>query len=75
MNGGKGEVSDDVRLACLDQVNRSTRRGVVFTPVAAGMLVVIFGSAVPVSMMIAWAATATVVNGSAGLMRRGLSET
>ena len=53
--------SEGVRLACLDQVNRSTRRGAVFAPVAAVGLVLIFGQAVPVSGMIAWAATLTAV--------------
>ncbi len=54
-------LSDDVRLACYDQVNRSTRRGALFGPLAALMLVIIFGHAVPVSGMIAWAVTVTVV--------------
>ncbi len=57
------QLSEDVRLACFDQVNRSTRRGALFGPVAAVMLVVIFGHAVPVAGMAEWAATVTVVTG------------
>ena len=57
------QLSDDVRLACFDQVNRSTRRGALAGPVAALMLVVIFGHTVPIPRMIAWAVTVTVVTG------------
>jgi diguanylate cyclase (GGDEF)-like protein len=63
VNWREDQLSEDVRLACFDQVNRSTRRGALFGPVAAVMLVVIFGSAVPVAPMAAWAATVTVVTG------------
>jgi diguanylate cyclase (GGDEF)-like protein len=57
------QLSDEVRLACYDQVNRSTRRGALAGPVAALVLVMIFGHAVPMSGMVAWAATVTVVTG------------
>ncbi len=63
MNWRGDQLSEDVRLACFDQVNRSTRRGALFGPVAAVMLVVIFGHAVPVAGMAEWAATVTVVTG------------
>ena len=61
MNRRGSQLSDDVRLACFDQVNRSTRRGALAGPVAAFILVVIFGHTVPIPRMIAWALTVTVV--------------
>jgi diguanylate cyclase len=46
----------------MDQVNRSTRRSGFAAPVAAGLLVVVFGNAVPRPMLVAWAITTTVVS-------------
>ena len=56
-------VSDEVRLACFDQVNRSTRRGALAGPVAAVMLVVIFGRAVSITGMVEWAVVVTLTTG------------
>jgi diguanylate cyclase (GGDEF)-like protein len=65
VRGWGEEVSDEVRLACIDQVNRSTHRSGFAAPVAATLLVVIFGHAVSVPLMIGWAVTATVATGIA----------
>jgi diguanylate cyclase (GGDEF)-like protein len=51
---------DVVRLACLDQVNRSTQRAALTSPLVAAVLILVFGRAVPVSGMILWAVTVTV---------------
>jgi diguanylate cyclase len=80
VSGGDGAVSEEVRLACLDQVNRSTRRGALFAPVPAAMLVVIFARAVPLPWMIAWAVFAAVasevavLSAALYLRRRGRGE-
>ncbi|MGO8870024.1 MAG: putative bifunctional diguanylate cyclase/phosphodiesterase [Acidimicrobiales bacterium] len=58
--GGRGELGDEVQLACFDQVNRSTRRGGLAAPFGAALLVVVFGHAVPPSGTIAWAVTVTM---------------
>ena len=65
MRGWGEEISEEVRLACIDQVNRSTRRSGFAAPLAAALLVIIFGTSVPQSKMIAWAVTANVVTGLA----------
>ncbi len=57
VSAGGNELNDEVRLACLDQVNRSTRRSAFAAPVAAALLVIAFGHAVSMSRMIEWAAT------------------
>jgi diguanylate cyclase (GGDEF)-like protein len=65
VRGWGEEISEEVRLACIDQVNRSTRRSGFAAPLAAALLVIIFGTSVPQSKMIAWAVTATLVTGLA----------
>lgn len=60
VRGWGDEVSDEVRLACIDQVNRSLHRSGFAAPVAATLLVVAFGHAVSLPRMIGWAVTATV---------------
>lgn len=55
------DLSDEIRLACLDQVNRSTRRGTVFAPVAVAALVVLFAPAVSLPALIVWGVVATAV--------------
>jgi diguanylate cyclase (GGDEF)-like protein len=62
VTGGSGELGDEVRLACFDQVNRSTRRGGLAAPFGATLLVMIFGHAVPLSRTIAWAVAVTVAS-------------
>ena len=57
-----GDLSDEVNLACLDQVNRSTRRGALFAPVAAGALVLIFAGTVPLVELLVWAFSATLAS-------------
>jgi diguanylate cyclase (GGDEF)-like protein len=44
----------------MDQVNRSTRRGALATPLGAAALVLIFGGAVSEPRMVAWAVTVTL---------------
>jgi diguanylate cyclase (GGDEF)-like protein len=65
VRGWGEEISEEVRLACIDQVNRSTRRSGFAAPLAAALLVIIFGTSVPQSKMVAWAVTATMVTGLA----------
>ena len=55
MGGQPVLLSDDVLLACKDQVNRSTRRSTPASPMVAALLVVVFGHSVSVPRMIAWA--------------------
>ena len=55
-------ISDDVRLACLDQVNRSVLRAGIAGPAGAILLVLIFGHALPLRQTVAWAAAVVVVN-------------
>src|SRR5580704_11626783 len=55
MGGQPLLLSDDVLLACKDQVNRSTRRSTPASPMVAALLVVVFGHSVSMPRMIAWA--------------------
>ena len=57
-----GDLSDEVDLACLDQVNRSTRRGALFAPIGAGALVLVFAGTVPLAGLLVWAVSATLVS-------------
>ena len=56
------EDADEVRLACLDQVSRSARRSAPAIPFMTASLLVIFGRAVPLGRMVAWAVTVTVAS-------------
>ena len=55
MGGPPPLLSNDVLLACKDQVNRSTRRSTPASPMVAALLVVVFGHSVSMPRMIAWA--------------------
>lgn len=57
-----GDLSDEVNLACLDQVNRSTRRGALFAPIGAGALVLVFAGTVPLAGLLVWAVSAALVS-------------
>ena len=56
------DLSDEVNLACLDQVNRSTRRGALFAPIGAGALVLVFAGTVPLAGLLVWAVSAALVS-------------
>jgi diguanylate cyclase (GGDEF)-like protein len=56
------EISDEVRLACLDQVNRSVLWAGIAGPAGAILLVFIFGHTLPWEQTVAWATTVAVVN-------------
>jgi diguanylate cyclase (GGDEF)-like protein len=62
MSGASSEISEEARLACLDQVNSSVLRAGIAGAVGALLLVFIFGHSLPLRQTIAWAATVAVVN-------------
>ena len=59
MESSLGDLSEEVNLACLDQVNRSTVAGRCLPRSAAGALVLIFAGTVPLVGLLVWAFTAT----------------
>ncbi len=54
--------AEEIRLACLDQVNRSARRSAPALPFILGSLFVIFGREVPLGRMVIYAVAVSVAS-------------
>ncbi len=54
-----GEDGDQIRLACLDQVNRAVLRSSPAAPFIAASLILVFGDQVLLRRMVAWSVTVT----------------